>query len=516
MKRCKQIIYSLLALSLAFFAACSDSEVAVDYSDDNAYPPPVVSLTSATSISEVELRESRTVTGTIESASGLRDIYLTLLKGNEEEGYEEINRNSRVFQMLDSFPNELDFSLTIAVSEEATTAIGVLATDIYTKTTIAPIVIERIKGIPPRVTLNPSEIAEVGLDESITIEGTASSAEGLASITYALVRKTPYLELSTPGTIEVGSSETEKSFSFDITVDDERADAISVIVTDKEGFRTTAYADIQSITGVPEGRALIFEDFEMAPEWEIMSNAGVIPTQPYLFSFDGIQVGNEIKNVVTLKEAVDASSGSVDFAFVNIWRNSDLVPVGSRGFAYVSAARLSGGPVGRQVDTDWLGGTTKNAIGFRILSEEEAATLDLDNFFETTTGNWETFEALSALDSYVTPAMVNNDVNRILRQRANAGASGNCSLEITSGAYIAFRRVVTGAEDKLGIMKVIEAADDTDATSDDGCKIADPITGGTTPGASAHYTGPDLPGFVYEGAAKLYGRITTLKIIVQQ
>src|SRR5690554_6552515 len=234
MKRCKQIIYSLLALSLAFFAACSDSEVTVDYSDDNAYPPPVVSLTSATSISEVELRESRTVTGTIESASGLRDIYLTLLKGNEEEGYEEINRNSRVFQMLDSFPNELDFSLTIAVSEEATTAIGVLATDIYTKTTIAPIVIERIKGIPPRVTLNPSEIAEVGLDESITIEGTASSAEGLASITYALVRKTPYLELSTPGTIEVGSSETEKSFSFDITVDDERADAISVIVTDKE------------------------------------------------------------------------------------------------------------------------------------------------------------------------------------------------------------------------------------------------------------------------------------------
>ncbi|SCD20406.1 hypothetical protein PSM36_1586 [Proteiniphilum saccharofermentans] len=516
MKRCKQIIYTLLALSLAIFATCSDGEVAVDYTDDNAYPPPVVNITSPTSLEEALFQQTQMVTGSIESSNGLRDIYITLLKGNADVGYEEISRNNRVFQILDSFPNELDFSLNISLSDASTTAIGVFATDIYTKTTIIPIVVEKLKGVPPRVTLNPSEIDQIELNESVTIEGTASSAEDLASITYALVRKTPYLELSTPGIIEVGSSETEKSFSFDITVDDERADAISVVVTDKEGFRTTAYTDIKSITGIPEGRALIFEDFEMAPEWEIMSNAGVIPTQPYLFSIEGIQVGNEIKNVVTLKEAVDAPSGSIDFAFVNIWRNSDRVPVGSRGFAYVSAARLSGGPVGRQVDTDWLGGMTKNAIGFRILSQEEATTLNLDNFFETTTGNWETFEALSALDSYVTPAMVNNDINRILRQRTNAGASGNCSLEITSGTYIAFRRVVNGSEDKLGIMKVIEAADDTDATSDDGCKITDPITGGTTPGASAHYTGPNLPGFVYEGVTKLYGRTTKLKIIVQQ
>lgn len=516
MKRCKQIIYTLLASILVIFSTCSDGEVSVDHTDNNAYPPPAISISSSATIEEVLYQESQTVSGRIESDNGLRDIYVTLLKGDTDGGFEEINRNNRVVQMFDGFPNELDFSLNIPITDAATTAIGIFATDIYTKTTITPIAINKLKGVPPSVRFNPSEIDVVELNESVSIEGTASSSENLASITYTLVRKTPYLELSSPQSIEIGASETEKIFNFDIAVDDERATAISVVVTDIEGYKTTAYVDIKTISGIPEGRAFIFEDFKMAPEWEISSNAGVIPTQPYLFSIDGIQVGNEIKNVVTLKEALDAPSGSIDFAFVNIWRNSGLALVANRGFAYISAARLSGGPVGRQVDTDWLGAITKNAVGFRIISPEEAAAMDLDNFFETTTGNWETFQALSALDSYVTPAMVNNDANRILKQRTNAGKNGNCNLEITSGTYIAFRRVMSGSEDKLGIMKVVEAADDTDATDDDGCKIADPITGGTSAGASSHYTGPNLPGFVYEGAAKLYGRATTLKIIVQQ
>lgn len=519
MKSCKQIFISLLVFTLVSISACSDSDVSVDYSDNNAYPPPVVTVTSGTSLSEVEFRDTQTVTGSVTSSNGLRDLYITLLEGNEADGYEEISSNHRVLQILDGFPNELNYSFDIVIAEEATTAIGVFATDIYTKTTITPIPIERLRGIPPRVTLTPAEIAEVEIGESVTIEGTASSVEGISSITYALVRKAPYLELSTPVIIEVESSEpgSNHDFTFHISVDDERADAVSVSVTDKEGFISTAYADIKSITGIPEGRALIYEDFEMAAEYEIMATAGVIPSQPYVFSFEGIQVGNEIKNVVTLKEALDAPYGSIDFAFVNIWRNSGLVPVSSgRGFAYVSAARLSGGPVARQVDTDWLGAMTKNAIGFRVLTEEEATELDLDNFFETTTGNWETFEALSELSDYVTPAMVNQDPHRILRQRTSAAASGNCSLDIESGTYIVFRRVVSGSEDKLGIMKVVEAADDTDVLGDDGCKILDPITGGSTPGASAHYTGPNLPGFVYEGAPKLYGRTTTLKIIVQQ
>lgn len=515
MKRFRQLIYTLLVLNLAAFAACNDSQVANDYTDDNAYPAPEIRLSSPTSIDEAEFRQTQTVTGNIVSNNGLRDIYITLLSINNEGVAEEINKNYRVYQLLDSFPNELDFSLEISLTDESTAAIGVFATDIYTKTAIQTIPIHKLKGIPPVLTLSPSEIAQVELNETVSIQGTASSSEGLASITYAIVRKVPYLELSPAQNIDVEPSATNKDFSFEIVVDDERADAISVTATDNGGYKTTSFVEIRSITGIPEGKASIFENIEMAPEWEIPSDAGIIPSQPYLFSIEGIQIGNEIKNVVTLKEAVDASSGSIDFAFVNIWRNSSFVPVANRGFAYISAARLSGGPVGRQVDTNWLGGMTKNAVGFRIMTEDIVEAMDLNNFFETTTGNWQTFEALSALDSYVTQAMVNNDANRILKQRTNAGTNGTCNLEIMSGTYIAFRRVSNGAEDKFGIIKVIEAADDTDATID-GCKIADTVTGSNTPGASAYYTGPGLSGFVYDGVTKLYGRSCKLKIIVQQ
>lgn len=372
---------------------------------------------------------------------------------------------------------------------------------------------EEMIGIPPEITLNPSEVESINFNGTISVSGTTTSMVGLKSISYVLVRKSPYLELQTVQNVSLTSGINEKEFSFKVTVDNESADAIRVESKDNYDYSSISYVNIKSI----EGRAYVFDNVEMAPEWEIPFTSGVIPTQPYLFSIDGIQVGNELKNVVTLKEALDASAGSIDFAFVNLWRNSSFGVIANRGFTYISAARMSGGPVGRQVDTDWLSGITKNAVGFKVITSDIVASLKLDQFFETTTGKWQIFdtELLSALDSYVPASLVSNDANRMLKQRTNAGQNGTCNLEITSGAYIAFRRVADGSEDRFGIIKVIEAADDTDATSD-GCKIADTITGSTTAGASAHYTGPGLPGFAYEGVTKLYGRSCKLKIIVQQ
>lgn len=368
-------------------------------------------------------------------------------------------------------------------------------------------------GVPPEIVLNPSEVESINFNSTVSVNGTTTSKVGLKSISYVLVRKSPYLELQTVQNISLIPGINEKEFSFEVTVDNENADAIRVESKDIYDYSSISYVNIKSIGG----RAYVFYNVEMAPEWEIPFTAGVIPTQPYLFSIDGIQVGNELKNVVTLKEALDASAGSIDFAFVNLWRNSSFGVIANRGFAYISAARLSGGPVGRQVDTDWLSGITKNSVGFNVITSDIVASMELDHFFETTTGNWQIFDAevLSALDSYVPASLVSNDANRILKQRTNAGTSGTCNLEITSGTYIAFRRVVDGSEDKFGIIKVIEAAHDTDATSD-GCKIADTITGSATVGASTYYTGTDLPGFVYEGVTKLYGRSCKLKIIVQQ
>lgn len=513
----KKYIYTLLSaiILVGSMTRCNDDDSKnINYLDDNAYPPPVVTITSASTLPEAMFKGEITVTGNASSGIGLRDIYATLMKKEGDE-YVEISKNNRVTFALDELPETTGFSIKIPITDEETEAIGVYATDVITKSSLENVIIEVLKGVPPKITLNPSEIESVEFNGTVSVNGTATSKVGLKSISYVLVRKSPYLELQAAQNINFTPGINEKEFSFEITVDNENADAIRVESEDTDGYSYVSYVDIKSIEGIPPGRAYIFENVEMAPEWEIPSTTGIIPTQPYLFSIDGIQVGNELKNIVTLKEALDASSGSIDFAFVNIWRNSSFVAVANRGFAYISAARLSGGPVGRQVDTDWLGGITKNAVGFNIITDEVAGAMQLDHFFETTTGNWETFEALSALDSYVTASMVNNDANRVLKQRTNAGASGSCNMEITSGTYIAFRRVVNGSEDKFGIIKVIEAADDTDATSD-GCKIADTVTGSTTPGASAYYTGPNLPGFVYDGVTKLYGRTCKLKIIVQQ
>ena len=62
---------------------CSDSES--DYSDDNAYPPPTVELTSPSEIDVVEYNSTVTVSAKSFSAVGIHSIYATLLKMDEME-----------------------------------------------------------------------------------------------------------------------------------------------------------------------------------------------------------------------------------------------------------------------------------------------------------------------------------------------------------------------------------------------------------------------------------------------
>ena len=72
---------------------CSDSEP--DYSDDNAYPPPTVELTSPSEIDVVEYNSTVTVSARSFSAVGIHSIYATLLKMDENGEYEEINATER-------------------------------------------------------------------------------------------------------------------------------------------------------------------------------------------------------------------------------------------------------------------------------------------------------------------------------------------------------------------------------------------------------------------------------------
>jgi hypothetical protein len=505
MKRLKGILYTMIAFSSLLLWGCNEESVAVDYTDDNAYPPPVVTITSENTLATAEYRKNEIITGVVTSGNGLRDLYVTLLK-NGENGYEEINKNYRVYLIFDGFPTSQEFSIEINIADKETAAIGVFGTDIYTKKAQESIVIQNLKGVPPMVTLIPQQIEAVELNGIVSLSGTASSKVGLQSIQYALARKSPYLELSTLKTIDVTPADKEKSFSFEITVDDERADAIVVIVTDADGYKETAFTDIVTITGIPEGRALIFENIEMAPEWENPIN----PSQPYIFSFEGLVVNGQLKNVVTLNDLVNSTSGRIDFAFVNFWRNSSFVPIANRGPGFASADRITGGTVGRQVDAPWLTNVGLNATFFKLIPPEMAAEMDLDNFFDNTHGNWETYQELDKLSTFVTGT---GTADKQLLQRLNASSdrTGTPVLQIVDGTYIAIRRQFADNV-KYGIIKVIKAVDDSGALNDEG-----KITGiSSEPGKSNYYRGPDMEGFEYTGVTTLYGKKTMLKIIVQQ
>lgn len=503
MKYLKRIFYTLAACSMLLFWSCGEESMVVDYTDDNAYPPPVITLPS-TSLETAEYRKNVTVSGSVQSENGLRDLYITLLK-NGTEGYEEINKNFRVYQTFEGFPESQEFTIEINIRDKETAAIGVFATDIYTKRTVAPLLIQRLKGIPPVVTLTPNQIDAVELNGTVNISGSASSQVGLQSIHYVLARKSPYIELSDLVSIAVSPTDKEKYFSFKIAVDDERADAIAVIVTDADGFRETTFIDIVAITGIPEGRALIFEDIEMAAEWENPFN----PSMPYIFSFEGVVVNGVLKNVVSLNDVATASSGKIDFAFVNFWRNSELVVIANRGLGFASADRITSGTVGRQVDAPWLT-RGMNATFFKLIPPEMAQEMGLDDFFDNTYGNWETFQKLNKLSTFVT-GTASSDKQLLQRLEASSDRPGTPVLQIVDGSYIAIRRQYDG-NIKYGIIKVVDAVDDSPALNDQG-----KILGVTSePGKSYYYRGPAMEGFEYVGVTKLYGKKTTLKIIVQQ
>lgn len=504
------IRYRLLCVSFmvaALFMACGDDDKATNYLDDNAYPPPTVSLTSETSYSEVDINTNKIVEGTVTAPNGLRNIYGTLLR-KTADGYEEIDANKRVHVKLAEFPNTYSFSIEVPVNAEDAGGIAIVANDIYVKQVIQNISIEKITGIPPKITTNPAAIESVELNGSVSLEGVVSSIEGLKSLSYGLVQKSPYLELQDVKNIAV-SNDKEKSFQFSLVVDDERVDAIMIKAVDIRNVEKVHFVDIKGITGIPPGRAYIFDNVEMAPEWE---NPGD-PNQPYIFSIDGVNVNGTVKNVLSLNEAISASSGNVDFMFANIWRNqTNFAYTAQRGFAFVGASRLNGGPVGRQQDAQWLTTMTLNLSNFKIITDVLATSMDLDNFFEDATGNWQTFEALDGLKSYLAASTATTNNLVMWRQGASTDQVDACSHNIKQGTYVAFNRRNIDGEFKWGIIKVLEAPDDSDALKD-GCKIDRPASGN---GMSAHYSASGLAGFDYSGVTKLYGRKCKLKIIVQR
>jgi len=151
-----------------------------------------------------------------------------------------------------------------------------------------------------------------------------------------------------------------------------------------------------------------------------------------------------------------------------------------------------------------------NATFFKLIPPEMAQEMELDDFFDNTYGNWETFQELDKLSTFVT-GTGSADKQLLQRLDASSDRTGTARLQIVDGSYIAIRRQYDG-NTKYGIIKVEDAVDDSPALNDQ-----EKILGVTSePGKSQYYRGPDLEGFEYVGVTKLYGKKTVLKIIVQQ
>lgn len=110
------------------------------------------------------------------------------------------------------------------------------------------------------------------------------------------------------------------------------------------------------------------------------------------------------KHVLSLKEikGYGSKANSVDFAFINIWRNPSFVAVKNRGFSYVSASRINGGPIGRAYDVnDWIkpAGVATNKTLFTLIPDDKVVDLGIDAMMANAASDVKTFEALNVLES---------------------------------------------------------------------------------------------------------------------
>ena len=468
----KQYIKNIMILILALpwgllLTNCSDSEP--DYSDDNAYPPPTVELTSPSEIDVVEYNSTVTVSARSFSAVGIHSIYATLLKMDENGEYEEINATERQRLKIDTLQTDmtLEFDLNVKVNTREAAGILVTSTDVLTKTAQKVIPIKKITKLPSQIFTEPSDFPVLVPDEEVSLSVVIRSAVGIKSIKHTLCNKV-LGDLKEYTTIPVSGNPLEMEFILKTVVDNKETNGIKIVVEDIEGLKEEKIINIEGLEGVDNNVALVFNDIEMAPEWEHSTE----PDQPYIFSIEGIMVQGVQKHVLSLKEikGYGSKANSVDFAFINIWRNPSFVAVKNRGFSYVSASRI-------------------------------------DVMMANAASDVKTFEALNVLESIAKGGA------DMLMQRVNASdgyPNDPCSLQIKDGSYIAF---VTAAG-KYGVIHVIEAANDMDALVAGGCKIATPT--GVVGSQGPAYSGAGITGLTYDGVALLYGRTCKLKIVVQK
>lgn len=373
----------------------------------------------------------------------------------------------------------------------------------------------------PSLNLDIKSVSSVQFNDQVTISGVASSPNAIRDISFYLVKKTDsgYSRLwFSP--LQYADITISKSvnFSGEVRVDDPDADAIAVIANDPYGHQTTEYITIGQIEGSPEGSAHVFRDMEITTEYEYGTSA------PYIFSLDGVNVGGNVKHIVSLDDIKQTQSKNAHIAFTSIWRNTTTYTsgvLGNWGYAFCEFRQLSRGPVGRQCDFIYLTGSANAPAGVDTCSLVlvPSATASINNFdqvFEYAGDNFGTSNFLNLLS----PLFNNTYANMyVINMKTNASGvnTAACNELAKNGDYIAFRLSRNGVF-TYGLLKIEQLPDASDILLDggNGKYITEPYEGGVVNNTNLPKKWYDSASAEAVGIAKLFGRTAKISVIAQK
>ena len=312
-----------------------------------------------------------------------------------------------------------------------------------------------------------------------------------------------------------------KSVDFEakVLIEDPEADAIAVSVSDPYGGNTIDYVTIGQIEGAPSGSAYVFKDIELASEYEYGGS------KPYVFSLTGVNVDGTTKNILSLDEIKKTNARNLDFAFVNIWRNTTIYTagvLGNWGYAFCAFNQLARGPIGRQCDYIYLTGDNAIPEGtdtccVALISNAFANSNNFEEVFKNAGDNFGTSNFLNVLESLFPSDAVGSKYVVNVKSNASGISTSDCKENVTAGSYIAFCKVKNKTERSYGLIQVISLPDVSDAVDETGLKYKpEPYIGGVVDNAHLPNKWYSNESVQAEGVAKLYGRSVKINVIAQK
>ena len=374
----------------------------------------------------------------------------------------------------------------------------------------------------PVVSLDLTDLPTIEFNDEITVSGTATSPNAIRDISFYLVKKSgDSYERLWFSPLQYADMEIGKTVDFEakVIVDDPDADAIAVAVSDPYEHKTISYISIENIEGSPSGSAYVFNDLELEAEYEYGG------TSPYIFSLTGVDVDGNLKHVVSLDEVKKTNARNLDFAFVNIWRNTTTYTsgvLGNWGYGFCEFRQLARGPVGRQCDYLYLTNSTSIPKGtdtccVLLVSNAIANANNFDEVFKNAGDNYGTSNFLNVLTNLFASNAIGGQYVVNMKTNASGVNTSVCKENAGVGSYIAFRKTKNKTEHTYGLIQIKEMPDVSDAVDGTGLKyITEPYVDGIVDNAHLPQQWYNSASVEAVGIAKLFGRKIKVNIIAQK